>query len=646
MNNTNTEINELFKEVVGKLKNYEPRQQQIIMAERIHDAFNRRQSLVVEAGTGSGKSFGYLVPSAITGNKIVISTGTIALQEQLLNKDLPFIVENCNKEIKYALAKGRGNYLCNLKFNDTLRTLSPKSKEIKTVKKVETQLSKGWDGDVANLEFVVPNLIWQEINSDKDDCISFRCEHFSNCPFRVARSVLGEVDIIITNHALYFTDLASGGTILPAHDFVIFDEAHHIKGAATKAFTVNIGKWASTRLMQKIQKRIAYVPDSISSNIASIETEILSWLFSKKKESFRIFSDSDFYFLVNEEIKQLKTLRNWLNDIDTDQLDLFGEDTKFKKICHKDLLLSQSSNLVSRWEYFLEQDIIEEEDTRVNWAETNTDKISFEIFSAPLFISKILNEKLWSKVPAILTSATLAVNYSCEYTKSQLGLEAEELILDSPFNYKKQARLYLPRLNMDPNSSDFNPTISKIIKDIVEISEGRALVLFTSINAMRQVSAFIIEHVEYPCKVQGDLPRSKLIDWFIKTDNSILFATATYWEGIDIPGEDLSCVIIDKIPFSNPDDPVTSAITDHMKAQNKSWFMDFMLPEAALRLKQGFGRLIRTKEDTGLICILDPRLLNKAYGKIIINSLPKTPVINSIQEANYFFHSLNECLHL
>lgn len=646
MSNTNKEINKLFKEVVGKLKNYEPRQQQITMAENINNAFEKCQSLIVEAGTGSGKSFGYLVPSAISGYKIVISTGTIALQEQLLNKDVPFIVENCNKDLKIALAKGRGNYLCKQKFFETLRTLSPNSKEMKTIKKVEVLLSKEWNGDQAELEFVVPKLIWLEINSDKDDCISYRCEHFSSCPFRVARSVLGDADIIITNHALYFTDLASGGTILPAHDFVIFDEAHHIKNAATKAFTIAIGKWASTRLIQKIQKRIAYVPDSISSNIASTETEMISWLFSKDKENFRIFPDSDFYSLVDDEIIRLRALRNWLNDLDTEQLELFGEDTKFKKVCHKDLLLSQASNLVSRWEYFMKQDITDEEDTRVNWAETNTDKLNFEIFSAPIFISKILKEKLWSKLPAILTSATLAVNNSCDYTKSQLGIEAEGLILDSPFSYKEQARLYLPKLNMDPNSSSYNSTISKMIKEIVQISEGRALVLFTSIYSMKQVSAFVLEQVEYPCKVQGDLPRNKLIDWFIKTDNSILFATATYWEGIDIPGEDLSCVIIDKIPFSSPDDPVTSAITDHMKAQNKSWFMEFMLPEAALKLKQGYGRLIRTKNDTGMICILDPRLLNKAYGKVIINSLPKTPIINNIAEADQFFKGLKEYIQL
>lgn len=637
MKSKTIEIKSIFQEVVSQLSNYESRPQQIIMAESISNAFEKNDSLIIEAGTGSGKSFGYLIPTALSELKIVISTGTIALQEQLLHKDVPFIVNQCNKELKYTLAKGRGNYLCKQNFFETQKTVPPKSKEGGIIQKVETRLLNGWNGDVSELDFVVPPLIWSEINSDKDDCLNHRCEYFDNCPFRLARAELADADIIISNHALYFTDLAGGGTIFPQHDFVIFDEAHHIKNIATKAFTVTIGKWASAKLLQKIQKRISPVPDNLISNLTTIETELLSWLFSKGKDSFRLFPDNNFFSLVADEITELQHLRTWLNNMEVEQLELFGIDSKNKKMCHKDRLTAQTSNLISRWEYFLEQEIIEDEDLRVNWAETNKNKLSFEINSAPIFISKILKEHLWQKTPAILTSATLAINRSCEYTKSQLGLDAKEHILDSPFNYPKQARLYLPKISTDPNSSEYNSIISGKITDIVKISEGRSLVLFTSINSMKNVSSVVIEQVEYPCKVQGDLPRKKLIEWFKDTDNSILFATATYWEGIDIPGEDLSCVIIDKIPFSTPDDPVISAIVDQMKAANKSWFMEFMLPEATLKLKQGFGRLIRTKNDIGLICILDPRLLTKAYGRIIINSLPKTPIINDICEVKDFF---------
>jgi len=643
MSNVNkTNIKETFEKAVKNLSYYEPRPQQITMAEEISKTFEKKKSLIIEAGTGSGKSFGYLIPSALSKIKVVISTGTIALQEQLLNKDVPFVVDQCNPSLKYSLAKGRGNYLCPLKFHETLKTVPPKSKEGGILKKVESRYFKNWEGDQAELDFMVPNLIWKEINSDKDDCIAHKCQHFSLCPFRLARAELADSDIIISNHALYFTDLAGGGTILPKHDFVIFDEAHHIKSTSTKAFTVTIGKWASTKLLQKIQKRISPVPNKLSADIASTETEILSWLFSKGKNTFRIYEDSDFYTLVEDEIRSLTKLRTWLNEIEIDQLELFTENNQSTKMTHKDKLVTQTSNLISRWEYFLEQDYIDEEDLRVNWAETNKDKLSFEINSAPIFVSKILQEKLWGKVPSILTSATLAVNRNCDYTRFQLGIEADELILDSPFNYSKQSRLHLPKLSVMPNSKEYNSEISKEIRKIVKITEGRALVLFTSISAMKNVSAAVIEHIEFPCKIQGDLPRRKLIEWFKSTEKSILFATATYWEGIDIPGDDLVCVVIDKIPFSVPDDPIISATVDHMKATNKSWFMEFMLPEATLRLKQGFGRLIRTNNDNGMVSLLDPRLLSKSYGQIIINSLPKTPIINTSEEVEEFFENIKE----
>jgi ATP-dependent DNA helicase DinG len=635
-----SQIKEIFNEAVTKLNTYEARPQQITMAEAVNKNLEKRNSLVIEAGTGAGKSFGYLIPAAISGLKIVISTGTIALQEQLLNKDIPFVVEKCNPDLKYTLAKGRRNYLCLLKYFDTQRSVSPKSREGKVIKKLEKLVDKKWNGDLAELDFVVPDLLWAEINSDKDDCLNQRCDYFSDCPFRIARSELADSDIIVANHALYFTDLSGGGTILPGHDFVIFDEAHHIKNIATKAFTITIGKWASTKLLQKIQKRVGPVPDNITSSIASIETEILSWLFSKGKDSFRIFPDSSFFELVNDEIDELKKLRTWLNELELDQLELFGEDSKHKKMSHKDRLLSQTSNLISRWEYFLYTDFEDEEDIRVNWAETNKDKLSFEINSAPIFIAKTLKEQLWSDVPAILTSATLAINKNCDYTKNQLGLEAEDLILDSPFDYSSQSRLMLPQIKAAPNSFEYNATIARAIQEITTITEGRALVLFTSKYAMKNVSSAVIEQTIYPCKVQGDLPRKKLIEWFKETDNSILFATATYWEGIDIPGEDLSCVIIDKIPFSVPDDPIVSATVDRMKANNQSWFMEYMLPEATLKIKQGFGRLIRSKTDCGMVCLLDPRLLSKSYGQIILNSLPKTTIIRSMEEAKIFFSNI------
>lgn len=632
-------IDDLFTSVVSNLRNYEPRPQQIAMAEGILNALYTRQNLIVEAGTGSGKSFGYLIPIVAAGEKAVISTGTIALQEQLLNKDLPFLVNNLNPELTYALAKGRSHYLCKQKFFDVLRNVPPKSQEGGILKRLENLILTDWFGDSGELDFTVPSVMWTEINSNKEDCIMHRCEYFNSCPFRINRAILADSDIIIANHSLYFADLATFGAILPAHDYVVFDEAHQVKSTATKTLTVNIGRWASTKLIQKIQKRLRYIPEYITAPIMANETEIISWLFGKDRDVFRLYPDNSFYTLVGEQMSALMRLRNWLNEMEMEQLNLIEEE-KLKKMSHRDLLLSQATNLINRWEYFLDFDKFEKEEQRVNWVEINRDRGNFELHSAPIFIAEELSENLWKKRTAILTSATLSINGKFDYLKTNLGVDGTQMILESPFDYQKQSKLYLPKSYLDPNSPDYNAYAASVIKDLLFASEGRALVLFTSINAMKNVSANVMEHVDYPHRLQGDLPRQKLLEWFKETDNSILFATATFWEGIDIPGEDLSLVIIDKIPFFNPDDPIASATIEYMKAHNMSWFMEFMLPEAIIKLKQGFGRLIRTKEDKGVISILDPRLQTKGYGRTVINSLPKTSITTSFEEIDLFFASI------
>lgn len=632
------QILEKYFEILAQFERYERRAAQERMVAQVGQSFDTRQSLVVEAGTGSGKSFGYLIPALFQPDRdedqkqpVVISTATIALQEQLLEKDIPFLAGASGlDELNVKLVKGRGNYLCIQKMLELERQIQPGSREILYINAMKGELQNGWDGDLASLDMAIPPELWSEVRSDSDDCLGRRCRFYDQNPYRMAREDLDQADLLIANHALYLQDIAAGQTLLPPHRTVIFDEAHQLKHYALGGFTVRIGKFATQKLLQKIHRRLQPLPEQFHQMVADSEAAIFDWLFRKDQPVYRLVPDDLFLYCVKKHLSVLQELERWLGAVDIKQLSIVETDLDLDKAhVQREKLISQLQGLMLRWEYFLEQDPFSRQ--RVNWVEVDRQRLYYELKSTPLNVSEILRDRLWGDKTAVLTSATLAVNDSLNFIRRDLGLdEADDLLLPSPFNYAEQCVLYLPGHLPDPNTDAFTIAMTEEVADILMLSRGRAFVLFTSWQAMQRVASALIPRVPFPCKLQGEMPRNRLIEWFKATPNSVVFATATFWEGIDIPGEALSCVIMDKIPFSPPNDPVNQAMVDYMKAQGHDWFSDYVLPQAVIRLKQGFGRLIRTQSDKGMVAILDPRMRQKGYGKVIQRSLPQVRVVQRL----------------
>ncbi len=649
-------ILEKYFEVLRQFNSYEPRKAQEIMVSRVAKSIANKQTLVVEAGTGSGKSFGYLIPALFhecldgEGKRkpVAISTATIALQEQLLQKDIPFLAKATGLEhLKVKLVKGRGNYLCIQKLTELERQVKTNSAEFLHINYLKAELQRGWSGDIADLEFSIPPELWKEIRSDSEDCLGRRCRFYDQNPYRQAREDLDQADILIANHALYLQDLSASQSLLPPHDVVIFDEAHQIKHYALNAFTVRIGKFATQKLVQKIHRRLQPLPEHFHQQIMDSEAAIFEWLFRSDNAVFRLYPDELFLYIVKKHIFVLQELEQWLAGMDVKhlsliRLDLIESELDMDKAkVQREKLTKQLQGLIARWEFFLEEDPFSRQ--RVNWVEVDRDRLYYELKSTPLNIAEMMNTQLWESKTGILTSATLAVNNNLGFIRKDLGIgDAEDVVLPSPFKYEDQCVLYLPAQLPEPNSDQFNIAITVEIANILQLSQGRAFVLFTSNQAMRRVSDALIPHLPFPCKVQGELPRNRLIDWFKETPNSVIFATSTFWEGIDIPGESLSCVIMDKIPFSPPGDPVNQAVVDYIKARGDDWFGQYVLPQAVIKLKQGFGRLIRSGTDKGLVAILDPRIRQKGYGKIIQRSLPAVQTVSRLEDVPFWLFGLSD----
>lgn len=632
---------ERYHHILDHLPQVERRPSQQKMVQAVAQALENQRSLIVEAGPGSGKSFGYLIPLLQQSTRpIVISTATIALQEQLIHKDIPFLAAASGREdLTVKLVKGRGNYLCIQKLKEAQREFQKDKAASLHLQNLLGELQQGWDGDFAGLDWSLPRELLDEVRSTGDDCLGFRCSFYDENPYRMAREDLDKADLLIANHALYCQDIASGGALLPPHDVVVFDEAHQLKNYALNAFTQRIGKYATTKLLQKINRRLMPVPDLFVGQIQTGEAGLLSWLFqnARGRRNFRLQPDLEFLTQVENHVRVLEELNRWIAALDVKQLRVVETELDADRASvQQGKLVDQLQGLLARWQWFLEEGDTLTRLSRVNWVEIDPDHLYYELRSTPLDVAETLMEHVWQPKTAVLTSATMTVNHRLDFFQQEIGLSdamADTLVLPSPFNFAQQCVLYLPQhpdLPDDPNHPDFVPVMAEMILDLLEHTQGRAFVLFTSVQNMRRVSELLADRLAFPWHMQGELPRNRLIDWFKTTPNSVLFATATFWEGIDVPGDALSCVIIDKIPFTSPEDPVNQATVDLMKFRGEDWFGGYALPQAILKLRQGFGRLIRTKEDRGVVAILDPRLRTKGYGQKIRYSLPKVPIVSHL----------------
>lgn len=625
-------VEDVFSLLSERLPGYEYRAEQMNLAHLIERGFVAGETGIFEAGTGTGKSLAALVPAVLSGKRVVISTATIALQEQYINKDIPSLQEVLPFEVRAALVKGRGNYL-------GMRRLEDHLKESTIDERLEDWTNDTTTGDISELDFMPTMDTWLEINSDSDDCLRNKCPKFNDCYYFRAREFAADAHLLVVNHALLLADAASDGSILPTYDYLIVDEAQHLPSIATDAFSSTISnrgiKILCSKSVNKLQAPIQIVKD------LEIEAEgfftNLEQMCTGIKTRFRQSVDGAQYLH-----QSLTTLKTWLEEANFENIldvDMAREKAKLK-----------AKALVTTINGYLHcLDLLIEPDAGfVVWAERDFKKQKLEVIAAPLDVSETLKKRIFKKsglLSSVWMSATLATGGSDPFAffKKQVGAPTEvvQAKVASPFDYKRQSVLYLPGKLPEPNHPEFILKASSEIENILQLSNGRAFVLFTSYSAMNNAFNILNDRLPFPCKRQGEVPRKKLIDWFRETPQAVLFGTASFWEGVSIDGDQLSCVIIDRIPFQVPDDPVYEARCESLQKDGQNtWFGDLALPHATMRLKQGVGRLIRTATDTGLVAILDPRLTTKHYGRSILQALPPMRIVKSLSGYETLDHML------
>ncbi|MBU1626578.1 ATP-dependent DNA helicase [bacterium] len=615
------------------LPEFEIRPSQLFMAKAVKEAMEKGECLLVEAGTGTGKSLAYLVPAFLSDERVVVSTYTKNLQEQLYFKDIPFLKKSTGLDKKVVILKGRENYLCTKRLESLKVTGTFKSKsDIREFSKICKWSEKTKTGDRNELDFLKDEShVWQMVNSRSHLCHHLKCTNAPHCFLMNLKREALKADIIIVNHFLYFADLSLtisvGSGILPSHDIVIFDEAHEIEDVVSNYFGFVISNFKVDELIGDFERELF--------NVKSKTKDSQELLIDIRKISDNFFA----HFSIGDKSYRIKE-SNLTQDIMTLADDLLTRLSRLERYPKDKGIESDNFNNLERRAYELSKDlkfILElKHDDFVYWCEIRNRGIF--LHANPIDVSEIFSKLLLEKKNSIiLTSATLTANGNFDFLKSRLGINStNEHILESHFDFNKQAVIYIPKKLPDPNSSGFVKEAATHIIDILNKTKGRAFVLFTSYYNMEGVFRIIAPEIKYNLLKQGDKPKSMLIQEFKNVKNSVLLATYSFWQGVDVQGEALSCVIIDKLPFAVPSEPVVEAKIEFITKNGGNAFLSFQVPSAIIMLKQGFGRLIRNKEDTGVLSILDGRILSKFYGKQFLNSLPPCTITRELTKIEGF----------
>ena len=678
-----------------EIKGFEYRQEQEEMAQYIQEAINEDRKIIVEAGTGTGKTLAYLIPAikwaVVNKKKVIIATNTINLQEQLLLKDIPLAKSIIKDEFSYVLVKGRNNYVCKRLFNELAlgKNIDIGTFSIEAREQIEYILkwgNKTKTGDKAELPFEVYPDVWELVQSTTELCLGKKCPYRKECFYMKTRMEKMEADILISNHHVFFadlnvraeTDFDSEYLILPRYDMVIFDEAHNIESVARSYFSVEVSKISFTRLLNRIYQRknkrkkeksaLIRVEDTIDEKDLEDSQQYIDLLNTLKEEISILQNIGDEYFDEIRKIYETNTeapIKKSLNNFEMTK-SRFLENLREKKDIFQTKLadflnLMMSFNNVIDEEKDKNPEVINfnnhlkmfkayidsfkfinsfEDDNYIYWLDINSKRTNVVLTATPLNIAQKLSTVLFDNLDRLVfASATIVVNGSFDYFKKSLGLDEEdciEAIIKSPFDYNEQMSVYIPSDIQDSeNINAFVSDASRFILNILLKTNGKAFILFTSYTMLNQIYYSISKKLKdkgFEVFLHGDKPRSQLIKEFKEAENPILFGTTSFWEGVDVQGENLSNVIITKLPFLVPTDPVVSAISKKIEENGGNSFTDFQLPEAIIKFKQGVGRLIRKKTDSGNIFILDNRILKKRYGSLFINALPSQKNIKILEK--------------
>jgi ATP-dependent DNA helicase DinG len=636
-----TEVARFFSEqspLATEVSSFRPRAQQREMALAVSDAIKNNAILVAEAGTGTGKTFAYLVPALLGGGKVIISTGTKNLQDQLFQKDLPMVRDALKAPVSIALLKGRSNYVCHYHLERTASDGRFATREdIKYLGKIKKYAKISDTGDKSGVADVPENApIWLQVTSTRDNCLGQECPNHKECFVLKARTEAMKADIVVVNHHLFFADvmLRDEGVaeLLPACNTVIFDEAHQLPETASLFFGDNLSTsqlldLAQDTRIEALTSAKDFAPLPKACDELDKAARDLRLVFKKEGRMPAIATES-----FKEFAPALKTLSEKLAQIGS-MLEKQAERSEGLENCWQ---RAQAQALqLKHW-----QD--DKDDDKVRWLEVYHH--SLQLNSTPLSIAEIFEKQIGSTARAwIFTSATLAVKQDFSHYQNEMGLlKAKTACWDSPFDYEKQALLYVPTNLPEPNSEGYTEAVVQAALPMLEASRGRAFLLFTSLRAMQRAyeilqAEFDRRGWDYPLLLQGEGSRNELLSRFRDHGNAVLLGSQSFWEGVDVRGEALSLVIIDKLPFAPPDDPVLAARIAQITKQGRNAFMEYQLPRAIITLKQGAGRLIRDENDRGVLMICDPRIITKQYGKRIWQSLPPMKRTRVEAEAVAFF---------